>query len=74
MKPSSKLIKEIKKNFMGPKVTKEGNSKFWGTDELHEVCIHALERMSVEEKLSFLVEIGMIDENGNDPVNPFGEP
>ena len=66
-------IKEIKKNFMGKKITKEGNSKFWGTDDLHEHCIQALNQMNTEEKFQFLIDRGVIDENGGDPVNPFGE-
>jgi len=54
------LIKEIKKNFMGPKITKEGN-RHWGTDDLHEHCLVELGRMSIEEKLQFLVDRGYIE-------------
>jgi len=73
------LIKEIKKNFMGPKITKEGNSRHWGTDDLHEHCLMELKKMSTEEKLQFLVDRGMIDVEPRDaweqdPVNPYGEP
>ena len=31
-------IQDVVKKFMGKKITKEGNSKFWGTDDLHEHC------------------------------------
>jgi hypothetical protein len=72
------LIKEIKMNFMGPKITKEGNSRHWGTDDLHEHCLVELKKMSTEEKLQFLVDRGMIDVEPRDaweqdPVNPYGE-
>ena len=64
-----KLIREVKKNFMGTRVTKEGNSKFWGTDDLHEHCIVALNQMNTDEKLQFLIERGVIDVDlGGDPV------
>ena len=73
------LIQEIKKNFMGPRVTKEGSSVYWGTDELHERCLAELHKMSTEEKLQFLVDRGLIDVEPRDsweqdPVNPYGEP
>lgn len=64
---------------MGPKITKEGNSRHWGTDDLHEHCLVELKKMSTEEKLQFLVDRGMIDVEPRDaweqdPVNPYGEP
>jgi len=72
---NTKLIHEAKKNFMGKKITKEGTSKFWGTDDLHEHCLEELKKMNTDEKIQFLIERGVIDvDNGGDPVNPFGEP
>ena len=67
-------IQDVVKNFMGKKITKEGNSKFWGTDDLHEHCLEELKRMNTDEKIQFLIERGVIDDDlGGDPVNPFGE-
>jgi hypothetical protein len=67
-------IQDVVKNFMGKKITKEGTSKFWGTDDLHEHCLEELKRMSTDEKIQFLIERGVIDGDlGGDPVNPFGE-
>ena len=66
---NTKLIREVKKNFMGKKITKEGNSKFWGTDDLHEHCLRVLNGMSIEDKFRFLMEHGVIegDEDDDDP-------
>jgi len=61
-------IEDIVKKFMGKKITKEGNSKFWGTDDLHEHCLHVLNGMSTEDKFRFLMEQGLIeDEEDDDP-------
>lgn len=71
---NTKLIREVKKNFMGKKITKEGTSKFWGTDDLNEHCLEELKKMNIDEKIQFLIERGVIDVDlGGDPVNPFGE-
>ncbi len=59
---NTKLIHEVKKNFMGKKITKEGNSKFWGIDDLHEHCLKELKRMNTDEKIQFLIERGIIDD------------
>ena len=62
-------IQDVVKKFMGKKITKEGNSKFWGTDDLHEHCLHVLNVMSTEDKFRFLMEHGVIedDEDEDDP-------
>jgi chaperonin GroEL (HSP60 family) len=51
----------IEQAYGGPKITKEGNSEYWGTDDLHEHCLMELNKMSIEEKLQFLVDRGLID-------------
>lgn len=65
-------IEDIVKNFMGRKITKEGTSKFWGTDELHLHCLHALDRMSIEDRFRFLMQQGLIEEceESDDPHMP----
>ncbi len=62
-------IQDVVKKFMGKKITKEGNSKFWGTDDLHEHCLQVLNGMSTEDKFRFLMEHGVIegDEDEDDP-------
>jgi hypothetical protein len=54
-------MREIKRAFMGPRVTNEGTQKYWGKKDLHEACSKELERMNIEEKLKFLVDRGVID-------------
>jgi len=49
-------IKEIKKNFMGPTITKEGNSEYWGTDDL-------LNNSEMKDEL-LQVCLDFINENG----------
>jgi len=53
-------INDVKRRFMGPRVTENGTQEFWGKKELLENCIRALEKMTTEEKLKFLVDAGCI--------------
>lgn len=58
---SSEKIKRIKSVFLGSVITKEGDARYWGTDELDKQCASVLKKLTVEQKLEFLVRHGVIE-------------